>query len=78
MVDAESFLQWGRTPDERARLANERMADHPRAKELHWIALANGDLKLVTRPGWYAAYKAEQERSTEEQRKRFNWRRKLK
>lgn len=74
MADAETFLQWGRTPDEFARLANERCAGHPRADELEWIATPNGQVKLVTRPEWRKRFRDREDAAREADRKKFLWR----
>lgn len=70
---APSF-EVGRTPDEFARRANARCADHPRADELEWIALPTGDIKLVTRPEWLARWQSDQSAQRERERDRFNHR----
>ena len=70
---APSF-EVGNTPEEFARLANARCANHPRADELHWIALSTGDIKLVTRPEWSERYQREQAQRLEVERQRFNHR----
>jgi hypothetical protein len=71
---SEPSFEIGNTPQEFARRANARCADHPRASELEWIALPTGDIKLVTRPEWLSRSQREQAIHREQERQRFNHR----